>query len=84
MRHEMRVGDEGLFKFPAPMNPSTGSLIDRPSGQRSTVNSHSQPSIIPNFVAFSCLVIFPLPFSVEIPNFFLSPMPCEVLFLVKI
>ena len=54
----------------------------RPPGQRSTINGHGQRSNFPNFIAFSCLVILPLPFSVEIPNF-LCPMPREFDFLSK-
>ena len=45
-----------LFKSPASTNRSTAW---------STVNA-------PIFYVFSCLMILPLPFSVEIPNFFMS------------
>ena len=71
-----RVG--GRFKFSAPTNWSTDSSTGRPSSQRSTVKGqrHDQRSIFPIFLAFSCLVILPLLFSVEIPNF-LCPMPRE-------
>ena len=57
----MKNEAQGAFLNSQPRR--TGRLL----GQRSTVNGQRY-----NFLAFSCLVILPLPFSVEIPNFFMS------------